>query len=76
MDPKGRIINELATFLLYFSMLSIIVNGTPLIRFLYSVPGNHDCMNIVKYIKGYVTICHNGKACKVCSRILSIVFMR
>ena len=57
-------------------MLTIIIYGTPLIRFLYSVPGDHDYMNIVSYVKGYVMIYQNGKASKVCSTILLIVFMR
>ena len=34
VDPKWRIINELASFLLNISMLTIIVNGTPFVRFL------------------------------------------
>ena len=57
-------------------MLTIVVNGTPLIRFLYIVPCEHDYMNIAMYAKGYVMICQNRKASKVCSTILSIVLMR
>ena len=56
-------------------MLTIIINWTPLIQFLYSA-GDHDYTNIVKYLKGYVMICQNVKARKVYSTILSIIFMR
>ena len=48
----------------------------PLIGFLHSVSRDYDYMNIGKYVKGYVLISNNGKACKVYSTILSIVFMR
>ena len=57
-------------------MLIIIVNGTPLIRFLYSVSRDYDNMNIAKLVKGYAMIYHNGKACKHYSTFLAIVIMR
>ena len=57
-------------------MLTIIVNGTPLIRFLYSVSRDYDYMNIEKFVKGYAMIYHNGKACKHYSTFLAIATMR
>ena len=33
-------------------------------------------MNILKYVKGCIMNSHNGKGSKVCSTILSIVFIQ